>query len=96
MVQVVESKEDAGQAECIEFRVYQSPRDPNRVLASWQFAHMEPVGPKGAIAIDQSQLGTLVETEFQRVLYCAAQHGVPFIWVNNSNGLFPPSKRPSS
>jgi hypothetical protein len=95
MVQVVERKEDVGQGGCIEFRVYRSPRDPNRVLGSWQHGHMEPVGLKGAIAIDQNTLGSPVETEYLRVLYCADQCGVPFVLVVDDNGLFPPSKRPS-
>jgi hypothetical protein len=96
MVQVVERKEDIGQDECIEFKVYRSPRDPNRILGSWQHGHMEPVGPKGAIAIDHNALGSPVETEYLRVLNCADECGVPFVLVIDDNGLFPPASRPSS
>ena len=94
MVQVVERKENVGQSEYIEFRVYRL-RDPNRILGGWQHGHMEPVGSKGAIAIDQNMLGSPVETEYLRVLYCADQCGVPFVFVVDEDGLFPPARRPS-
>jgi len=90
MVQVIEKMEDAGGAEFIKFRVYRSPRDPNRVLASWLHA----VDEHGMGSIGQSQLGTLVDIEYQRVLYEAAQYGVPFVWVDDPEGLFRPAKRP--
>ena len=95
MVQVVETREDVDQGECIEFRVYRSPRDPARILGSWQFGHMEPVGPNGAIAIDGNPLGSSVDTEFVRVVQCADRQGVAFVLVVDKDGLFPPSKRPS-
>ncbi len=53
MVAVIEEKEYAGTAQCIEFKVYLSPTDPNRVLGSWQFASG---GPSGTV-IDQSKPG---------------------------------------
>ena len=37
MVQVIDRIEDAGGAECIEFRPYRSPVDPSRILANWQY-----------------------------------------------------------
>jgi hypothetical protein len=95
MVRVVECKDDVGQDECIEFRVYRSSRDRVRILGSWQFGHMEPVGPRGAIAIEQNPLGSPVETEFLRVVHCADQYGVAFVLVIDPGGLFPPCKRPS-
>lgn len=95
MVQVVERKQDVGQGGCIQFKVYRSLCDPNRILGGWQHGHMEPVGPKGAIAIDQNTLGSPVETEYLRVLNCADQCGVPFVLVVDPDGLFPPDKRPS-
>jgi hypothetical protein len=90
MVQVIDKLEDAGGAECIRFRVYRSPRDPNRILGSWQHG----VSEQGMASIGTSVLGTPVEIEYQRVLYEAAQYGVPFLWVDDPEGLFPPAKRP--
>jgi hypothetical protein len=90
MVQVIDRMEDARGAECIKFRVYRSPRDPNRTLANWQHG----VSEHGMASIGTSQLGVPVEIEFQRVVNEAAQYGVPFVWVDDPEGLFPPAKRP--
>ncbi len=88
MVAVIEGKEEAGGARYIEFKVYRSPTDPNRILGSWRFAHGE------STLIDQSKLGTSVETEFRCVVDCADLHGIPFVWVNDPDELFPPWTRP--
>jgi hypothetical protein len=90
VVAVVEEKEGAGTAQYIEFQVYRSPSDPGRVLGSWRFSAGEPNG----MVIDQSRLGTTVETEFRHVLDCADQHGIPFVWVNDPEELFPAYDRP--
>ena len=86
MVQVINNLEDA---EVIRFRVHRSTRDPERILASWQHAKLEPVGPKGAVAIAQNEPGASVEAEFQRVLDYANWQGVSFVWLDDPNGLFP-------
>jgi hypothetical protein len=44
-------------------------------------------------SIGQNQLGTPVKIEYQRVLREAARYGVPFVWVDDPDGLFPPAKR---
>jgi hypothetical protein len=86
MVQVIDRLEDAG---VIRFTVYRSPRDHNRILANWLHA----VDEHGMGSIGTSVLGTPVEIEYQRVVNEAARYGVPFIWVDDPNGLFPPAKR---
>ncbi len=86
MVVVIEERESAGAARYIEFKVYRSPADPNRILGSWRFATGEPSG----IVIDQSRPETTVEVEFRHVVDCADQHGIPFVWVNDPDELFPP------
>jgi len=83
MVAVIEGKEEAVGARYIEFKVYRSPTDPDRILGSWRLAHGE------STLIDQSKLDTSVETEFRHVLDCADQHGIPFVWVNDPDELFP-------
>jgi hypothetical protein len=86
VVAVIDEKGEAGGARYIEFKVYQSPTDPNLVLGSWRFPH-------SGTAIDQSKLDTSVKTEFQCAVDCADQHGIPFVWVNDPDELFPPWAR---
>jgi hypothetical protein len=91
MVQVIDKLEDAGGAECIRFRVYPSSTNPERILARWQ----HPVEVNGmGVSIGHSLLGVPVEVEFQRAFNEAAQYRVPFLWVDDPDGLFPPAKRP--
>jgi hypothetical protein len=96
MVQVIDRLEDADNAECIEFKVRRSPVDPERILGHWQHEKLEPVGPKGMVAIGQNELrpGGLAEREYQRVVAYADLHGVPFLWINDPHALFPSAKRP--
>jgi hypothetical protein len=89
VVAVIEEIGYAGTAQYIEFKVYRSPTDPDRILASWCFA---PHGPSG-IVIAESRPGTTVQTEFRYVIDCADQSGIPFVWVNDPDELFPPYER---
>ena len=86
MVAVIEEKEYAGTAQYIEFKVYHSPTDPDRILGSWQLT----APGAGENIIDQSRPDTPVEVEFSQVLDCADQHGIPFVWVNDPEELFAP------
>jgi hypothetical protein len=87
VVAVIEGKEEAGGARYIEFKVHRSPTDPNLILGSWRFAHGE------STLVDQSKFDTPVGREFRHVLDCADQHGIPFVWVNDPEELFPPWDR---
>ena len=87
MVAVIEGKEEAGGARYIEFKVYRSPTDPDRILGSWRFVH------GNSTLIDQSRLDAPIWMEFRNVLDCADQHGIPFVWVNDPDELFPPWER---
>jgi hypothetical protein len=91
MVQVIEKLEDAGGAECIRFKPYRSPRDPNRKLADWQHG----VSEQGMASIGTSVLRTPVKDEFKRAFNEAVQYDVPFLWVDDPEGLFPPADRPT-
>ena len=86
VVAVIEEKEYAGTAQYIEFKVYRSPTNPNRVLGSWRFA----AGGPSEILIDQSKPNSPVQIEFSHVMDCADQHGIPFVWVNDPDELFAP------
>ena len=86
MVVVIEEKQSAGDAQYIEFEVYRSPIDRDRTLGRWRFAAGRPI----EIVIDQSRPENPVEVEFRYVVDCADQHGIPFVWVNDPDELFPP------
>lgn len=87
MVAVIDGKEEAGGARYIEFKVYRSPTGPDLVLAGWRF-------PETGTATDESKPGNTIEAEFRFAVDCADQHGVPFVWVNDPEELFPPWTRP--
>jgi hypothetical protein len=87
MVAVIEGKEEAGGARYIEFKVCRSPTDPDRILGSWRFVH------GSSAPVDQSKSDSPVVLEFRQVLDCADQHGIPFVWVNDPEELFPPWQR---
>jgi hypothetical protein len=86
VVAVIEGKEEAGGARFIEFRVHRSPTDPGRILGSWRLAHGD------STLVDQSRDAN-VAVELRLALDCADQHGIPFVWVNDPEELFPPWER---
>jgi hypothetical protein len=66
------------------------PSERNRsglVLGSWRFVHGE------STLVDQSKPDSPVATEFRHVVDCADQYGIPFVWVNDPEELFPPWER---
>ena len=90
MVQVIDKLEDADGAKYIQFRVYRSSN--NLIRGRWQHAVDEP----GRMAsIGQSQLRTPVKDEYKRAFNEAVQYDVPFLWVDDPEGLFPPADRPT-
>jgi hypothetical protein len=93
VVQVIETKEEAGTQLYIEFLVYRSPTDPHRPLARWQYSESVYSGPERAIPIGTG-LRTPIEEQYLRALGTAIECRVPFLWVNDPEGLFPRSARP--
>jgi hypothetical protein len=87
VVAVIEGKEEAGGARYIEFIVHRSATDPSLILGSWRLAH------GASTLVDQSKPDSPVTIEYRHVVDCADQHGIPFVWVNDSEGLFPPWER---
>jgi hypothetical protein len=87
MVAIIEGKEEAGGARYIEFKVCPGPEDPDSAMAIWRF-------PDSGVAINQSTPGNTIVTEFRFAVDCADQHGIPFVWVNDPDELFPPWVRP--
>jgi hypothetical protein len=89
VVAVIEEVEYAGTAQYIEFKVCPSPTDPDVILGSWRFTSG---GPNGTV-IDENKPGATAGTEFRHVVDCADLHGIPFVWVNDPEELFPPYSR---
>ena len=87
MVAVIEGQEEAGGARYIDFKVSRNPADPDRAVASWRF-------PDSGSAICESKPGNTMEMELRFAVDCADQHGIPFVWVNDPEELFPPWTRP--
>jgi hypothetical protein len=87
VVAVIEEREEAAGGRCIEFKVERSSTDPGRVLGRWRLVHGD------STLVDENREGAAAATEFRLVLDCADQHGVPFVWVNDPGGLFPPWER---
>jgi hypothetical protein len=87
VVAVIEAKEEAGSARYIEFKVHRGPADPGRVLGTWRLAHGE------STLVDQNRDGAAARDEFRLVLDCADQNGIPFVWINDPDELFPPWER---
>jgi hypothetical protein len=87
VVAVIEGKEEAAGARYIEFKVYRSSTEPTRALGSWRF-------PESGRAIDEGRPGNTIEADFRFAVDCADQHGIPFVWVNDPDELFPPWARP--
>jgi hypothetical protein len=87
MVAVIEGKEEAGGARYIEFIASRSPADANRAVARWRF-------PESGTAIAESKPGNTIEMELRVAVDCADQHGIPFVWINDPEELFPPWTRP--
>jgi hypothetical protein len=94
VVQVIETREEAGTQLDIEFVVYRSPSDPNCPLTRWNHSEKVYGGPEKVMPIGTSKLGTPIEEQYLRALGSAIECRVPFLWVNDPEGLFPRSARP--
>jgi hypothetical protein len=93
VVEIIEDEKDAG-AECIKFTPYRSKKRQGVTLARWQHP-MELADRKGAVPLPGDKLGTLAVIEFQRAVTEAHEHGIRFVWIDDPEGIFPPSERPS-
>jgi hypothetical protein len=90
MVQVVENQRDAHDLACIELLVYRSPKERSDILGEIKFFEM---ATDREARLTRSPLGVKVEDAFAGALDLAAKRAIPFVWVNDPEGLFPPEKR---
>jgi hypothetical protein len=95
MVQVIDSKDTAGESACIEFRVSLSPTDRTTVFGEMLFAESYDGGRHSPRVFTEGKLGVPVEQAFLDAVRYADSRGIPFIWIDDPRGLFPASKRPA-
>jgi hypothetical protein len=93
MVQVIDRMEDAGGAEYIHLRVRRSRVNHDLILADWGPHGVDEPGRMASIGT--SVLGTPVKDEYKRAYNEAVQFDVPFLWVDDPEGLFPLADRPT-
>jgi hypothetical protein len=85
VVAVIDERDEAGSARCLEFRVHRGPA--GGILGSWRLEHA------GSSLVDESRPGAAAAAEFRIAVDCADQNGIPFLWVNDPEALFPPWER---
>jgi hypothetical protein len=97
MVQIIEAREEAGDAPYVEFRVFPKPKDPTIVFGDMMFLEPNETTPftKQSVTITTSNLGVPADEAFRTAVGFAKRRGIPFVWVYDPRGLFPPTKRPS-
>lgn len=88
MVSIIEHKGEAGEAPYVELRVGASAHG---TLGNWEYA--ERAGARAALMDWDHDTGP-VDEAFRDAVRFAVEHGIPFVWVNDPQGLFPPGKRP--
>ena len=90
MVEIIDREEEASGAPCVVFHVYTRPNRPEPVLGAVLFGAPDD---ERAYRWEAGELGTPVGAAFERALGYAQVHGVPFVCVDDPNGLFPPESR---
>ena len=94
MLRIVEHREEASPHEhVVEFRVYPSPEDPQRVLGYVMPYVASPVGDSARMCTG-FEFGEPVNEAFLIALALCEKHGLKILWVHDPNRLFPPNKRP--
>ncbi len=91
MVAIIERRDEAGEAPYVEFRPHGQPSGAAGALGSWEYA--ERAGARAALMDWDHDTGP-VDEAFRDAVRFAVEHGIPFVWVNDPQGLFPPGKRP--
>jgi len=100
MVQFIEDRAVAGDAPYIEFKVYRKPKDASVVFGYMKFFESSGVqssipARKPSATIATSNLGVPVDEAYRSTISYANQRGIPFLWIDDPRGLFPPGKRPT-
>ena len=88
MVSIIERRDEAGEAPYVEFRIGPGA---DGMLGSWEYA--ERAGARAALMDWDHDTGP-VDEAFRDAVRFAVEHGIPFVWVNDPQGLFPPGRRP--
>ncbi len=91
MVSIIEKRQEAGDAPYVEFRVHAGPEGAP-ALATWEY--LEHAGPRAALGTPEYEMGAPIDEIFRDAIRYAAEHRIPFVWINDPEHLFPPDKRP--
>jgi hypothetical protein len=88
MVRVIENQ-IPGRSQVFEFKVYKT-KARQRI-----FGYLKPYGiVEGSTATwVKTDFGVDVGEAFRTAMELADQHHIPFIYINDPNGLFPPDQR---
>ncbi len=90
MVRVIEHRRDAEHDRLVELHVYPKPGD-NAVPVAFVRC---PVQHRLGYRWRTGELDTPIDEAFRAAIRSATEHAIPFVWVNDPHGLFPPDRRP--
>ena len=90
MARIIEREQDAGGAAMLHLKIYRSGKDGHSVLG-----HASPgAHVSGSIAtFPQVEFGTPADEALRQACQIADEARIPFVWIDDPNGLFPPEKR---
>jgi hypothetical protein len=90
VVQIIEREEDLPDGAFVQITVHRDPTVPSVVLADLNIFDA-PGAPGTSSLIDDPAVDDL----FIRAIELARELGASVVWVDDPEGLFPPSRRPA-
>ena len=89
MVQIVDTKPEVDDLDVVAVRVWRSPRDGLTAVGGWE--HLARRRP-GGVTLHVGPINPITDV-FAEALAYAQQRSIAFLWVEDPEGLFPPSQR---
>ncbi len=89
MVRVIEHRRDAAHERLVELHVRPKPGDSSVTVAFVRSPVPHRLGYRWQI----SDMDMPVDRAFHAAVRYASDHAIPFVWVNDPHGLFPPEAR---
>jgi hypothetical protein len=88
VAQVISHREQAGGALYLELVVCRSSTHPDTVVAAWRHVEGAVWVWEGAVEIDPGAPAGFADRQFRRILEEADRQGVPFVVIDDPEGLF--------
>ena len=88
VAQVISRHEQAGGAPYLELAVCRSSTHPDTVVAAWRHVEGAVWVWEGAVEIDPGAPAGFADRQFRRILEEADRQGVPFVVIDDPEGLF--------